>query len=86
MFVLFGTAAVIIITVLQLCIFKEKKPVGEYIHIFLKNEFIINLVSLELLTKVFKYKHIFVTDGYGMSSFIKYFCLALAVGVAFVLI
>lgn len=86
MFVLFGTAAAIIITMLQLCIFKEKKSAGKYIHIFLKNEFIINLVSLELLTKVFRYKHIFVTDGYGMASFIKYFCLALAVGIAFVLI
>ncbi len=85
MFVLFGTIAVLIISVLQICVFEKKKSFGKCLHIFLKNEFIVNLVSLALLTYVFKYKHIFVTKYYGMAEFAKYFLLAMIVGICFML-
>ena len=86
MFILFGTIAVLIISVLQILVFEKKKSFGKCLHIFLKNEFVVNLVSLALLTYVFKYQHIFVTKGYGVTSFIKYFLLAVVVGICFMLL
>lgn len=85
MFILFGTIAVCIISILQICLFEKKKSFGKCLHIFLKNEFVVNLVSLAFLTYVFKYKHIFVTKGYNATSFIKYFLMALCVGALFML-
>lgn len=86
MFVLFGTVAVLIVSVLQICVFEKKKSFGKCLHIFLKNEFIVNLVSLALLTYVFKYKHIFVTKDYGTAEFAKYFLLAMLIGLCFMLL
>ncbi len=86
MFVLFGTIAVLIISVLQICLFEKKRSFGKCLHIFLKNEFIVNLVSLALMTSVFRYKHIFVSSSYGTNSFVKYFLLAMGVGVLFMLL
>ena len=86
MFVLFGTIAVLIISVLQIFLFEKKKSFGKCLHIFLKNEFIVNLVSLALLTYVFKYKHIFVTKNYGIAEFARYFLLAMVVGLCFMLL
>lgn len=86
MFVLFGTIAVLILTIVQLLAFNHKKSWGDCIHTFLKNEFIVNLVSLEILTRIFKYQHIFETSGYEMSSFLKFFLLAFLVGIVFIVI
>lgn len=82
MFVLFGTVTAVIITALQLALFVDKRKFGKCVHSFLNNEFVINLISLLLLRNVFKYKHIFDTSAYGISSFIKYFVMSLAVGLA----
>lgn len=86
MFIIFGTIAAVLVSVLQVLLFNKKETAGKYIHIFIKNEFVINLVALTLLTKVFKYKHFLVTDSYGIASFIKYMVLALAVGAVYVIV
>lgn len=86
MFLIFGTVAAVLVSVLQVLLFNKKETVGKYIHIFAKNEIIINLVSLFLLKKVFHYQHFLVTADYGMSSFLKYMALAFAVGIVYVLI
>lgn len=86
MFLVFGTVAAVLVSVLQVLLFNKKETVGKYIHIFAKNEIIINLVSLFLLKKVFHYQHFIVTDGYDIKSFIKYMALAFVVGIVYVII
>lgn len=86
MFILFGSIAVLIVTVIQFIAFTEKKNFGKFIGNFIKNEFAVNAVSLALLRYVFEYKYVFLTSSYGMTSFVKYFAMALAVGVAFILL
>lgn len=55
MFLVFGTVAAVLVSVFQVLVFNKKETVGKYIHIFVKNEFIINLVSIVILLKVFNY-------------------------------
>lgn len=86
MFLVFGTVAAVLVSVFQVLVFNKKETVGKYIHIFVKNEFIINLVSIVILLKVFNYQHFLNTSNYGMGSFLKYMALAFVVGIAFVLI
>lgn len=86
MFILCGTAAAVIITLLQCLAFYRKDKALNYAHIFVRNEIVINLVSLALLKYVFKYQHILVTDAYGKASFVKFFALSLVVGVLYALL
>mgnify|MGYP006968291129 CR=1 FL=1 len=81
MFILTGTIAALIISAVQIFFFCEKKSVGKCIHYTIRNIFSINLISLALLTYVFKYQHFLVTDSYKTASFVKFFFLALAVGI-----
>lgn len=81
MFIVAGCLAAVIIAVMNIFLFCEKKSFGNIFHILLKYLFTINLISLALLTTVFEYQHFLITDGYDMINYIKYFCLALVVGI-----
>lgn len=86
MFIVFGTVTAVIFTIIGVCMYAEKKSFGKILHIFLKNEFVINLISMLLLHNVFKYKHIVDTSSYNIVSFIKYFILSVLVGVVYLFI
>lgn len=48
----------------------------------IKNVFVINLIAIFFQKYVFKYKHFFVwTGSYKPASFIKFFIIALLVGI-----
>lgn len=80
MFILMGSIAALIISVIQIIKFCENRTVGKCIHCIVRNIFAINLISLAILKYVFKYQHFLVTDAYKAPSFIKFFFLSLAVG------
>lgn len=86
MFILFGSIAVLLVTLIQFFAFVDKKSFGTFVGKFIKNEFTVNLVVLALFKYVLKYNHVFATDAYGMESFLKYFAASFAVGLAFVLL
>lgn len=86
MFILFGSVAVLIVTLIQFFVFVDKKSFGTFIDRFLKNEFTVNLVTLAIFKYVIQYAHFLVTDSYGMDSFLKYFAASFVIGIAFILL
>lgn len=86
MFILMGSIGAAIISTVWIFAFCRKRTVLNCLHIIIRNEFVINLVSLALLKYVFKYQHIFVTGKYGTASFVKFFCLSIVVGLMFLFV
>lgn len=82
MFLLLGTVAALIISAVQIFAFCRERSAGKCIHMVIKNVFVINLIAIFFQKYVFKYKHFFVwTGGYKPASFIKFFIIALLVGI-----
>lgn len=86
MFILMGSIASFIISVIWIFAFVKEKTFGKCFHCILKNFFIINLVSLAIQRYVLKYRHFLVTGKYGADNFILFFFIALAVGFLFMFI
>ena len=82
MFLLLGTVAALIISAVQIFAFCRERSAGKCIHMVIKNVFVINLIAIFFQKYVFKYKHFFVwTGSYKPASFIKFFIIALLVGI-----
>ena len=86
MFVLMGSIASFIISAIWIVLFIEKKTFGNCLHCIVKNLFVINLVSIAVQKYVLKYQHFLITNGYKAENFAKFFCVAIIVGVAFMLV
>lgn len=81
MFILMGSIAALIISAIQIGFFFRERKAGKCIHTIIKNLFTINLITAFFQRYVFKYQHFIVSKGYPTSSFVKYFCLAMVVGI-----
>jgi len=86
MFILMGIMASLIVSAIWIFAFIEKKTFGKCLHCIVKNLFVVNLVSLAVQRYIMKYQHFLVTDNYKTASFIKFFFVAMVVGIAFMFI
>lgn len=86
MFILMGSIASLIVSAIWIFAFIEDKTFGKCFHCIVKNLFVINLVTIAVQRYILKYQHFLVTDTYKTASFIKFFCIAMVVGIAFMFI
>lgn len=86
MFILTGTIASLIVSAIWIFAFIDNKTVGKCIHCIVKNIFVVNLVSIAIQRYVLHYQHFLVTGSYRAMAFVKFFIIAMVVGVAFMLV
>ena len=83
MFLLMGSIASIIVSVLQISFFSSTRKVGTSIHTVIKNLFLVDLTSLAIQKYVLHYKHFLNTSSYKPIAFVKFFILALFVALVY---
>lgn len=83
MFILIGIIVALIISTIELLVFRKKVTIGNSIYTVLKNIFVITVTSIGIVRYVFKMPHFLITDGLATRTFVKFFILSLVVGLAF---
>ena len=83
MFLLMGSIASIIVSVLQISFFSSTRKVGASIHTIIKNLFLVDLTSLAIQKYVLHYEHFLNTSSYKPIAFVKFFIIALFVALVF---
>ena len=83
MFLLMGSIASIIVSVLQISFFSSTRKVGTSIHTVIKNLFLVDLTSLAIQKYVLHYKHFLNTSSYKPIAFVKFFIIALLVALVY---
>ena len=83
MFILVATCAAVVCAVIEILFGMEKRSVSKCAVAVVKNIFVVDVLSLGVQRYLMKYKHFIDTSSYKTANFIKFFFVALIVGILF---
>lgn len=86
MFLLLGAVAALITTFFEILFFCRKRTFGAALHSAVRNIFVVDLITAAVFRYILKYDHFLDTSAYGTENFVKFFIVALGVGIIWMLL